>query len=49
MALGLGTGFSGVAFPVTITVSDFRELVARFIEEREGFGRRLTARGSLRV
>ena len=37
MALSLGTGFSGVAFPVTITVTDFPELVARSIEQGKGF------------
>src|ERR1035437_3175426 len=38
MALSLGTGFSGVALPVTIAVEDFVILVARFIEQGEGFG-----------
>src|SRR5437660_706510 len=38
MALGLGTGFSGVVFPIAVAVSDFLKLIARFIEQGKGFG-----------
>jgi hypothetical protein len=37
MALSLGTGFSGVIFPIPVTVSDILKLLARFIEQRKGF------------
>ena len=37
MALSLGTGFSGVIFPIPVTVSDFLKLIARSIEQRKGF------------
>jgi hypothetical protein len=45
MALSLGTGFSGVALPVTIAVEDFVILVAKFIEQGEGFGSALDGAG----
>ena len=37
MALGLGTGFPGVIFPITIAMRDFLKLLAGLIEQGEGF------------
>ena len=36
MALRLGKGFSGVAFPTAVTVSHFPKLIVRFIEQGKG-------------
>src|SRR6266478_118111 len=36
MALSLGIGLSGVAFPIPIAMDDFVELMARLIEQRKG-------------
>ena|SRR6266542_267302 len=38
MALSLALCISGVVFPVSIAMSDFLELTARFIEQRIGLG-----------
>jgi len=38
MALRLGTGFSGVTFPIAVAVGDFLKLIAGFIEQGKGLG-----------
>ena len=43
MALSLGTRFSGVILPISIAVSNFLELAARSIKEREGLGSALNS------